>query len=132
MPTSSVLIVDDSAALAGDLREVLESEGFACSLALDASEALRQLRCEASPPDLILADLRVPGMPVAELLRIVRTVPEWSRIAFVLMTDGTEGDVPGGVLVDGALRKPFGVERLLQALRAAVEHRNLERAEAQR
>lgn len=129
---SSVLIVDDSAALAEDLREVLESEGFACSLALDASEALRQLRCEASPPDLILADLRVPGMPVAELLQIVRTAPEWSRIAFVLMTDGTEGDVPGGVLVDGALRKPFGVERLLQALRAAVEHRDLEPAKSQR
>lgn len=131
MPMSSVLILDDSAALAEDIREVLESEGFACSLALDANEALRQLRCEPSPPDLILADLRVPGMPVEQLLQIVRTIPEWSRIAFVLMTDGTESDVPGSVLVDGALRKPFGVERLLQALRSAVEHRNLERATSQ-
>jgi CheY-like chemotaxis protein len=123
MLKSTLLIVDDSAAFAEDLREILEDEGFACSLALDANEALRQLRCEPSPPDVILADLRMPGTPVEELWRIVRTTPEWSRIAFVLMTAGTENALPCGPF-DGVLAKPFGVDCLLQTLRSAVEHRN--------
>ncbi len=123
MSKSTLLIVDDSAAFAEDLREILEDEGFACSLARDANEALRQLRCEPTPPDVILADLRMPGTAVEEFWRIVRTTPAWSRIAFVLMTAGTENALPCGSF-DGVLTKPFGVDCLLQTLRSAVEHRN--------
>lgn len=122
MLKSTLLIVDDNAAFAEDLREILEEEGFACSLALDPSEALRQLQCEPSPPDIILADVRMPGTSVMELWRVVRTTPAWSRIAFVLMTAGLEGALPCGPF-DGILRKPFGIDCLLQTLRSQVERR---------
>jgi CheY-like chemotaxis protein len=123
---ATLLIVDDDAALAEGLCEVLEEEGFACWPAADANEALRRLHCESNPPDFILADLRMPGMAAFELLRIVRTTPGWSQVAFVLMTAGIEDDVPLGIPVDGLLLKPFGIEQLLHALRSALQHRRSE------
>ena len=92
MPTA--LLVDDNTELTDILREVLEEQGLACSVASSADEALRALRTSVHPPDFILADLRMPGMPVEELLHVVRMTPAWSEIVFVLMTAGTKERVP--------------------------------------
>ena len=118
----SLLLVDDNAELAAILREVLEDQGLACSVALSADEALRALRTCVRPPDFILADLRMPGMPVEELLHLVRATPAWAGIVFVLMTAGTKDEVPNGPF-DAIVLKPFSSERLLTTLRWVLARR---------
>jgi two-component system response regulator AtoC len=61
-----ILIVDDDEALRESLELVLVAEGYEVAAAADAEVALQQI--EASPVDLVLCDLRMPGMDGMELL----------------------------------------------------------------
>jgi DNA-binding response OmpR family regulator len=116
----TVLIIEDNFDLADTLREILEDEGFACWLEGDAGEALRRLLTAPHPPDAILADLDMPGMPLAELVRLVRASASLSRVPIVLMTGVMESSIPAYLSVDAIQMKPFKVEELLETLRSLL------------
>ncbi|HEY8154273.1 MAG TPA: response regulator, partial [Myxococcota bacterium] len=61
-----ILIVDDDESLRESLELVLSAEGYETVCAVDAPSALRQL--EIAPPELVLCDLRMPGIDGLELL----------------------------------------------------------------
>jgi hypothetical protein len=65
-----VLLVDDEAAITGNLAPLLERAGFAVTVASDGEEALRQ--AGAFNPDLIITDVLMPRMDGRELLRRLR------------------------------------------------------------
>ena len=79
----SALIVEDEADVADTLRELLEREGFKVHLARDGSAALMALDREDF--DLILSDLRMPGVSGPELhARLAETRPHLlARMGFV-------------------------------------------------
>ena len=64
-----ILVVDDEPVVLEFLSDVLSREGFQVSLASQAQEALEKLGAE--PHDLVLCDIRMPGMDGFELLRTV-------------------------------------------------------------
>jgi DNA-binding NtrC family response regulator len=66
----AVLIVDDDAVFRAALRRYLESERYEVTVAGDADAAL--LAIEARSFDLVLTDLRMPGVDGAELVRQLR------------------------------------------------------------
>ena len=68
---------------------------------MSAEEALRALRTSLHPPDFILADQWMPGMPVEGLL-----------------TSGTKGDIPDEPF-DAIVMEPFSIEHLAATLRCA-------------
>jgi CheY-like chemotaxis protein len=55
-----VLVVDDEAAVVKVLSAILEQEGIVCAQAGGAAEALERLK--EVPYDLVITDLRMPGM----------------------------------------------------------------------
>jgi DNA-binding NtrC family response regulator len=65
-----LLIVDDDTAQAETLARVLELEGFQAAVAESAHEALERL--EEDPYDLVLTDLKMPGMDGLELFRQIQ------------------------------------------------------------
>ena len=65
-----ILIVDDNALNLELARDVLELEGFDVSTAASGEEGVRQVR--ENPPDLVLMDLRMPGISGLEALEILR------------------------------------------------------------
>jgi PAS domain S-box-containing protein len=77
------LVVEDEADVASTLRELLEREGYRVTLASDGAAALRVL--ERSDFDLILSDLRMPGVSGPDLhARIAETRPHLiERMGFV-------------------------------------------------
>ena len=115
----AVLVVEYNADFAQILCEAAEDAGFACSIASSTDEALKTLHTSTSPPDFILADVMVPGIPVEELLHAVRASPAWAQIRFGLMTAGFKEDVPDAP-VDAILKKPFSLEHLLTILRSTL------------
>ena len=64
------LVVDDDAALQEVLRDVLEAEGYTVVTADDGEQALRQW--DEARPDLVLLDIRMPGMDGYEVCQRVR------------------------------------------------------------
>jgi PAS domain S-box-containing protein len=77
------LVVEDEADVADTLRELLEREGYAVTVARDGAAALRAL--DRGDFDLILSDLRMPGVSGPDLhARLAETRPHLlSRMGFV-------------------------------------------------
>lgn len=130
-----LLIADDEADIRNGLKGMLEDEGYACSTAKDGHEALElALRHDV---DLVLADLRMPGLDGQELLTALRRArPE---LPVVVLT--AFGSIASAVVAmkQGAadfLPKPVDMDLLLLRLRellAATEtHRELARIQRTR
>src|SRR5512140_1123485 len=102
----TVLVVDDEQANLDSLERIFAREGYRVLLASSGQAALDHLR--ATPVDVVLTDLMMPGMSGHELLRAVRAVAPDAEV--VLMT--AYGTVEAAVLAmkDGAydfLTKPL-------------------------
>ena len=67
--THRVLIVEDEPQVAASLRELLEREGYAVTVAGSIAEAKRAL---ADPPDVMLLDWRLPDGEGIDLLKELR------------------------------------------------------------
>jgi two-component system nitrogen regulation response regulator NtrX len=120
-----VLIVDDEAAIRDTLRMVLEYEGYEVSTVGDGRGALAEL--DASPPDAVLLDIKMPGMDGLETLD--RIVARGSSAPPVLMISG-HGDIATAVECTrrGAtdfLEKPLQRERVLVSVKNALSGNRL-------
>ncbi|MFW6330983.1 MAG: response regulator [Gemmatimonadota bacterium] len=114
-----VLIVDDEEELVSALTERLELRGFIASGATSGEEALNALggrRC-----DVVVVDIRMPGLGGLELTRQIRT--EHPATAVVLLTGRLSADDAEEGYAAGAfeyLAKPVPIETLERVLRAAA------------
>jgi DNA-binding NtrC family response regulator len=114
-----ILVVDDEQNLVMTLAANLELEGFEVHTAENAARALELFESHAF--DLVLSDIRMPGMNGVDLFRKIRTMkPE---LPVVLMTAfALEGLVQEAVR-EGAftvLPKPFDIDNVVAALTRAV------------
>ncbi len=121
---ATVMFVEDDEPLRLATAQALELAGLNV-LAFDrAAAALARLTSDF--PGVVVSDIRMPGMDGLELLERVRTID--NDIPVLLVTG--HGDVPMAVsaLHDGAfdfIPKPFANERLLVAVRRALDRRAL-------
>ncbi|WP_221090786.1 response regulator transcription factor [Deinococcus aquaedulcis] len=122
---TTVLVVDDSVSVRKALERILAPQGFAVRMADSAESALNTLD---PMPDMILADILMPGMSGLELTRILGdqgvTVPIMLMSGIVDEVTQRDAQAAGAC---GVLRKPFTPGELLPAiephLRAALAAR---------
>jgi two-component system response regulator AtoC len=121
-----VLIADDDDALRESLELVLSAEGYEVVSARDGAAAMALL--EAQPVDVVLCDLRMPGMDGLELLpQLVRRLP---GVPVLLMSAYGSADLAVEAMRRGAydyLAKPFQPSEVLLTLRKAREREKLRR-----
>ena len=67
MPDATLLIVDDEVELAENLADLLEFEGYGVEMCLSGEEALQKVA--SNMPDLVLLDIKLPGIDGIEVLR---------------------------------------------------------------
>lgn len=123
------LVVDDDALLRRMLADALGQRGFEVLTAGDATEGLRVLAEEVLALDLLVTDVRMPGMDGAELVRRIRTVGGEADLAIVAVTGRLEEGLEPRLEAAGAdavLDKALGVELIAQAADAVLERRRLE------
>ena len=84
MANRCILVVEDHPPLLEGLGELLGSVGYRVLAALSGEKALKTM--EESRPDLILADIMMPGMDGYELYEEIQSHPEWRDIPFVFLT----------------------------------------------
>jgi len=121
-----VLVVDDDADVRAGVVEVLRETGYEVETAPDGFRALAKLtECE---PDLLLTDLKMPGMDGIELMERARKLDPERPI--VLMTAYAAIETAVTAMRFGALDyvvKPIDVDALLATVARAVEQRALRR-----
>src|SRR5581483_1840406 len=125
-PPEKILVVDDEANMLTLCESVLGKEGYVVTWAASAEEALTRL--EAETFDLLIADLRLPGMGGMELVQRVKG--QQPGLPYVLLTG--HGTIQSAVaaMKDGAadyLTKPVDVEELKVVIQKALEMRRLTR-----
>ncbi|CAH2801899.1 MAG: Two-component system sensor histidine kinase [uncultured Paraburkholderia sp.] len=110
----TVLIADDNPANLAIVVESLVARGFRVLVALDGPEAIQ--RAQFSQPDLILLDVRMPGIDGFETCRRLKSDERTRNIAVIFMTSLTgsevmvEGFSAGGV---DYLTKPVHVDEMM-------------------
>ncbi len=117
-----LLIADDETSLLENLSRAAEREGYAVHTAADGCQAWSLLTVE--PFDLLVTDLRMPGMDGPELMgRIVR---EGIDVRVIVITGYATLEAAVDCLRKGAvdfLIKPFEVEHFLKSVRTALGKR---------
>ncbi|MDP7038595.1 MAG: response regulator [Myxococcota bacterium] len=121
-----VLIVDDEELIREYLADLLEFEGYYVEAVGSGEAALGRLQKE--PFDIILSDLKMPGMGGVELLRRTYELRQDHKV--VIMTGFGTVETATDAMKDGAfdyILKPFKAEELVRILERAIEQIRLER-----
>ncbi|MFY9275153.1 MAG: sigma-54 dependent transcriptional regulator [Bacteroidales bacterium] len=120
---SRILIVDDEKSVRETLREMLEYENYEVIDAENATKALDLLSSQSF--DVILCDIKMPGMDGMELLE---KILENYDIPVIMISGHGTIETPVDAIKKGAfdfIIKPFDLNRLLISIRNALDRSNL-------
>lgn len=125
LSTARILIVDDEDYICTILARWLGTEGYQCTVAQDADEALAVLAGDAGY-ELLISDIMMPGLSGIDLLQRVRE--SYAGLAVIMATGLDKRDVAIRTLQLGAygyVIKPFDKNELIISVAGALERRRL-------
>jgi two-component system NtrC family response regulator len=121
---NTVLVVDDEPNYLVVLSELLKEEGFEVFTAESGEQGLKIAR--ENDLDIVITDMRMPGMDGLELLKAVKSFN--ADLPVIMVTAFGEVEKAVVAMKAGAynyLAKPFNNEELLVNIRKAIEHYSL-------
>jgi two-component system OmpR family response regulator len=119
MSEGTVLVVDDEEYIRDLVTSSLRLAGFTARSVPDGSRALDAIA--TNPPDLVILDIRLPGMDGLDVCRTLRA--DGNDIPIIFLTardtpdDRVNGFTKGG---DDYVTKPFSLEELVARVRAVL------------
>ncbi len=114
-----VLLVDDEEAFVTTLAERLEKRGFAVQAVGSGEEAVQVV--ETDPPQVVVLDLKMPGMNGIEALKYIMNISPGLPVLLLTGYGSTEEGIKGMQL--GAcdyLMKPLNIDELIDKMKEAV------------
>jgi two-component system OmpR family response regulator len=124
--TVRVLVVEDEVKLASLIRRGLREEGLLADVAVTGEDALWM--AQASPYDVIVLDVMLPGLDGFETCRRLRDDGVRSPILMLTARDAIEDRIAGlDTGADDYLAKPFDFGELVARLRALARRGPVER-----
>ncbi|MGI8786930.1 MAG: response regulator transcription factor [Pyrinomonadaceae bacterium] len=116
-----LLVIDSEPKLLRAVEAILRGEGFEVATARNARKAL--VLIAQNVPDLIVSDVRLPGMDGFQLARKLRASPHSALVPIVFLTarDETEDRIKGFQSgVDAYLTKPFEPDELVAVIKSIL------------
>jgi two-component system nitrogen regulation response regulator GlnG len=120
-----VWIVDDDRSIRWVIEKALSREGIAFNSFSSAQEAMDAL--SGGPPEVLVSDIRMPGLSGLELLNTVKT--RHPAVPVIVMTAYSDLDSAVAAFQGGAyeyLPKPFDVDQAVELIRRALDERRRE------
>lgn len=121
-----LLLVDDNPMVLGMLQQALASLAEVVA-ATDAADAL--LKAVDDPPDLLVADYRMPGMDGRQLIEKLKTRPATANFSAVLMASKSDIDerLSPQDAADDYLQKPFFLKDATRRIKRTIDRIALEK-----
>src|SRR5258705_9910917 len=119
MALGRILVVDDEAPVREVLTEYFATEGYAVEAATSGLEALSAVR--GGRADLVLLDVRMPGLDGVQVLRRIRELTD--RVPVIMVTANEDVSLARETLTLGAfdyVAKPFDFDYLDRAVAAGL------------
>ena len=120
-----ILIVDDEVTIRRLLRQKLSKQGYHCEEACSSDEALEKLK--TYPADLIMLDMKMPGMSGMDLLPELKHI--YPNTAVIMATAVAEANLAIQCMRLGAddyITKPFNLDEVTLNVEKTLEKRMLE------
>ncbi|HSN92257.1 MAG TPA: response regulator [Anaeromyxobacteraceae bacterium] len=122
------LLVDDDALVRRMISDALAARGFEVLTASDGASGLQALSEELLALDLLVTDVRMPGMDGEAFVRTIRRAGGEAELAIVVVSGRLEEGLERRLVAAGAdavLDKALGPELIAQAADAALERKRL-------
>ena len=116
----TILVVEDDAQIRSFICYALKNEGFSCTTANNAQNALSRLVSEKI--DIMLLDL---GLPDFDGMEVIKKVREWSEMPIIIVSARDQDKEKVAALDGGAddyLTKPFSAAELMARIRVSLRH----------
>lgn len=124
MQNPRVLVVDDEEIVCESVKRILEEEGYEVEVALSGFEAFDKIA--VNPYDIVITDLKMPGMDGMEVLRRLRR--EYPNTIVIMITGFSTVETAVEAMKLGAfdyIPKPFTPDEVSVVVKKAVEQKNL-------
>lgn len=118
MTGKRVLVVEDERNISEAIRFILTRDGWQVEVTADGASALAQLR--ATPPDMLILDLMLPGMSGFDILQAVRADPSTEALPVLMLTakgQSLDRDTAERLGVTRFMTKPFANGDVVAAVR---------------
>jgi len=116
---TKILVVDDEVSILRSTQLLLEDMGFEVVTTSDHTEVVEIARRER--PDLVLQDVRMPGLDLDKLVGSLRSEPALRSLPILLFSASMDlGETAQRVGAEGILDKPFKPREVLDAVKSAL------------
>lgn len=112
---SKVLVVEDEVIIRTALRKLLERHKYDVAVAASVKEAVSKFRLDDF--DLIISDLRLPGAPGTDLIKLASDVPVLIMTSYASLRSAVDSMRMGAV---DYIAKPFDHEKMIAAVKQAI------------
>jgi len=119
------MIVDDEPSVSDVLHDLLSLQGYHVWTVADAASALREV--VASAPDIVLLDIKMPGLNGLDALPAFRALAP--RTVVIMVSGTTDSEIAKRALAHGAfdyVTKPVDITYLAQTIETAFRFRALD------
>jgi len=120
-----LLLADDSVTIQRVIELTFADEDVKVVAVSDGDQAIARLNAE--PPDIVLADIGMPGKNGYEVAAFVKRTPRLAHIPVVLLTGASEAIDPArmdGIKCDGVLAKPFEPQLVIGRVKELLSRRD--------
>ena len=117
-----ILIIEDEILIQESIVDYLQIEGYECISANDGIQGIKKAKDDL--PDLIVCDIKMPGLNGHQVLQDLRDDPKTSTIPFIFLSGMVDkGDLRRGMILgaDDYITKPFQPEDLLNSVKTRLE-----------
>lgn len=119
-----VLVVDDEKEFAETLSERIRMRELQPDVALNGEEALEKLKQEEDLPDVMILDLKMPGIDGLEVLK--KTKEAYPGVQVIMLTAHGDDQVEKEAREIGAfdyMQKPASIDKIVAAVKKAYEYK---------